>query len=300
MRRLPVWFLIAATAVSLGQRPAWAQPRQTGGVGLTVFADPNFHGKSATLRDDTPDFRTIGMNDMVSSLRTGPGEQWEVCEHINYQGRCLVVSGSESDLSRNKWNGIISSARRVRGRGSPPPAPSGSGGLELFSGTGFSGDRRVFTGPEPDLRRVGFNATARSLRMRPGQQWQVCVDPNFINCTIVSADSRDLSGLGMSRRITSVRPWQGGSTAVPRSYLVLFDTRGFQGQSVRVDGDSPAIQGFANRAQSVKVVGGGSWQLCERTNFGGRCVAVSSDLPDLSSIGLARRVASVRRAPQRR
>jgi hypothetical protein len=59
--------------------------------------------------------------------------------------------------------------------------------------------------------------------------------------------------------------------------------------------DELEVPGFTNRALSVKVVGGGSWQLCERANFGGRCVAVSSDLADLSSIGLARRVTSVRR-----
>jgi hypothetical protein len=138
---------------------------------LTVFADRNFRGKSATLRDDTPDFRRIGMNDMVTSLQVGPGEQWEVCEHINYTGRCAVFSGSVSDLSRTGWSGIISSARRVRGgRGAMPPSQPGPGGrgptgLELFSRTGFGGDRRVFTGPESDLRRIGFNSTAQSLRV---------------------------------------------------------------------------------------------------------------------------------------
>ena len=47
-------------------------------------------------------------------------------------------------------------------------------------------------------------------------------------------------------------------------------------------------------------VTGGSWDLCERANFGGRCVAVSSSIPDLSSIGFSRRVASVRLSATRR
>jgi hypothetical protein len=235
------------------------------------------------------------------SLQVGPGEQWEVCEHINYGGRCKVFSGSESDLSRFGWHGIISSARRIRGgRGvtpplQPGPGGRGSGGLELFSRTGFGGDRRVFTGPESDLRRLGFSGAAQSLRIPPGQTWQVCSSPNFANCMAVNSDWRDLNGLGMSRRISSVRPWQQGGTAVPRFSLVLFDDRGYRGQSFRLENNAARLQGFENRAQSVQVTGG-SWDLCERANFAGRCVAVTSSIPDLSSIGLSRRVASVRLA----
>lgn len=304
MRHLLVRPLIIATTVALSP-PALSsqtQPRQIGGgVGLTLFADRDFRGRSATIREDTPDFTRIGMNDVAQSLRVGPGEHWEVCEHINYQGRCVVVSGAESDLSRTGWSRIISSARLVRtggrGRGVTPPVQP-SPRLELFSNVGFSGTRREFTGPESNLTRVGFNDQARSLRIRPGDQWQVCVDANFINCLVVNTDWRDLNGLGMSRRISSVRPWQqgGGVTPVPRTTLVLFADRNFRGQSLRLDTDQARLAaGFTNRAQSVQVVGAGSWQLCDRTNFSGRCVTVSADLADLSSIGLARRVQSVRR-----
>lgn len=300
MRHVFVSCVMVGALVGVNPSASLSQPRQTGAVGLTVFADPNFRGKSATLRDDTPNFTTIGMNDMVSSLRVAPGEQWEVCEHINYQGRCKVFSGSESDLRSNGWNDIISSARRVRSgrggsRGGPPPAPPASGGLELFSRTGFSGDTRAFTGPDSDLRRTGFNNSAQSLRVRRGEQWEVCVDINFVKCKVVNTDWSDLRGLGMSRNISSVRPWRQGGVAVPRGFIVLFDNRNYRGQSFRVDANSPQLQGFANRAQSVQVRGG-TWQLCERVNFGGRCVTVSGDLPDLSSINLSSRVASVRLA----
>ena len=305
MRHLSFWSLIVVAAVGLSPSAASSQGRQSGGVGLTLFAERNFQGMSATVRDDTPDLRRIGMNDMASSLRVGSGEQWEVCEHINYTGRCKVFTGSESDLNRLGWSGIISSARRVRsGTGVTRPLPPGPGGpgpsgLELFSRTGFGGDRRFFTGPESDLRRLGFSGTAQSLRLPPGQTWQVCSSPNFVNCLVVNTDWRDLNGLGMSRRISSVRPWGQGGIAVPRFSLVLFDDRGYRGRSFRVDDSMSRLQGFENRAQSVQVTGG-SWDLCERANFGGRCVAVSSSIPDLSSIGFSRRVASVRLSATRR
>jgi hypothetical protein len=273
-------------------------------VGLTIFTERDFRGRSATLRGDTPDLRTIGMNDEASSLQVASGEQWEVCEHIHYQGRCVVLSGSESDLSRTGWDKTISSARRIRDRASvrPPigtvPPVQPISGLELFSRTGFGGDRRSFSGAEPNLQRVGFNNAAQSLRIAPGQSWQVCADANFVNCLVVNTDWQDLRGLGMSRRIRSVRPWQqsgGPGFGGGQAFIVLYDNRGFRGNPFRVDLEAPTMPGFTNRAQSVQVFGG-SWELCERASFAGRCVVVSGNLSDLSSIGMRGRVASVRLA----
>ena len=117
----------------------------------------------------------MGLNDIASSLRVGPGEQWEVCEHANYSGRCVVVSGSEADPRQSGWNNMISSARRLRGGGGPgirPPIQPLPTGLELFSRTRFSGDRRLFSTGQSDLRRVGFNDVAQSLRLElAGLAW---------------------------------------------------------------------------------------------------------------------------------
>lgn len=55
-----------------------AQECQGGGVGITMFTDLDFRGKSATFRQDVPDQEPLGINDKVSSLRVAPGEPWEV------------------------------------------------------------------------------------------------------------------------------------------------------------------------------------------------------------------------------
>src|SRR5262249_56390644 len=103
--------------------------------------------------------------------------------------------------------------------------------------------------------------------------------------------------VGLSSRISMVRAWQQGGIGLPRTSLVLFADRNFRGQSLRLETDQARLAGgFTNRAQSVQVVGAGSWQLCDRVNFGGRCVVVAGDLPDLASIGLARRLHSLRPA----
>src|SRR5262245_55173403 len=157
-----------------------AQERQMGGIGITVFVDRNFRGRSATFRDDVPDLRPLRFNDNISSLRVGPGELWEVCEHSNYQGRCVVVSREEPDLRRNNWNDIISSLRRVRGGGGgggfprpPVQPPVQAGSIVLFDQTNFRGRARNFDGPWPST-----GGTAQSLRIGGGV-WQLCEGQNW-------------------------------------------------------------------------------------------------------------------------
>lgn len=279
------------------------QARQIGGVGLTVFVDANYRGRNATVRNDTPDLRSIGLDDNISSVRVGPGELWEACELPNYRGRCQVFSGAEPNLTRVGWNDTISSVRRVRsggGGGVRPPIlpPVASGTLQLFADIRFSGDRRAFNSPVPDLARIGFNNRAESLRLSRGQAWEVCSQANYRDCTVVNTDWADLSSLGLNRRISSLRPLTPGGVRPPPIgplRLVLFDDRNFRGRSFVVDRALTAITGFANRAESVQVFGG-VWQVCERANYAGRCVTVSSSVPDLGAlrnrIGSARPVAA--------
>lgn len=206
--------LLAATAIAAVLMPSSVLvaeqfgARQMGGVGVTVYEDSNFRGRSATFRNDTPDVgRAAGLNDRISSLRIARGEYWEACEHINYGGRCQVFSGDEARLS-NGWDNEISSFRRVRG--------GGGGGI------------------------------------RP--------------------------------------PFPGGG----RGRIVLYDERRFRGRSVMVNGVEGYLQNFNDRAESAQVVGGGAWELCEDSEFRGRCMTVTSDRADLGA--LRGKVSSVRPA----
>jgi hypothetical protein len=203
---LRILFSVAVLGVVLVPALLVTHARQSGGLGLTVFADRDFRGRSASFRDDIANLQSVGLNDRVSSLRVGANEFWEVCEHSDFRGRCLVVSGSEADLRRNSWNDIISSARRV----------------------GVGGRGRGGVGPP-----------------------------------------------------------------VERAQLVLFDSRQFRGRSFNAGTEMPTLSGFANRAESLRVVGP-AWQICDGSNFAGRCVTVFQDVSDLGTLGMANRVVSVR------
>jgi Beta/Gamma crystallin len=293
------WIRVSpALAILLCSTLVSSQERQLGGIGLTVYTDYRFRGRSATFRDDIPNLESVGLNDRVSSLQVARGERWEVCEHANYAGRCVVVSGSESDLRQGGWNDIISSARRVSGGGGGvgPPVQPGMRGLELYSAVGFSGSRRVFTDEVSNLQSVGFNDAAMSLRVGRGESWQVCVHEGYRDCRVVNTDWSDLTTLGLRRRISSLRPVRGGGAG---QRLVLYDDRNYRGQSWTVDREMSGLAGFSNRAESAKV-SGGSWELCARPGFGGQCVTISGNVADLGPLGLLNRVNSVRPRPMPR
>src|SRR5262249_28444280 len=85
-------------------RAAGQERKVGGGVGIPVFTGRDFRGSAATFQRDVPVLRVHNLNDRINSVRIAPGEQWEVCEHDNFRGRCVVLSGSEGNLARNAWN----------------------------------------------------------------------------------------------------------------------------------------------------------------------------------------------------
>ena len=303
-------FTAAVTAISaaLLQPSVAAQDRQAGGVGLTVFADPDFRGQSATFRDDVSDLRQVRMNDRITSVAVGRGEVWEVCENVNFGGRCQILSGEESDLRRVGWNDNISSARLVRnsrgrdGRVRGPSDQAGRGGIELFSGTGFNGVSRTFDGDVPNLLSYGFNDQAMSLRIGRSETWEICSDANYRKCRVINSSMPDLGQVGMSTRISSLRLLsqsersdlgRGRQSFPSRARLVLFDQRNFRGQTILVDDDMANFGSFAGRAESMQVEGG-TWEVCTGSGFRGRCTTLSGDVADLGSIGLRNNVSSAR------
>lgn len=187
-----------------------AEPRSGSGVGITIFAQPNFQGPNATFRDDVSDLRKVNMNDRVDSLRIGRGEVWEVCENINYKGRCRVFYEDQADLARNSWGGMISSLRRLNangrrggGLGEFPPLGARSR-LVLFDDTDFRGRSFAVTDTTPTLRALANRA--RSAKVYGGA-WDLCDGDRFGGrCVTVTDSVPDLARLGMRDRVSSARP----------------------------------------------------------------------------------------------
>jgi len=254
--------------------------------------DPNFQGRSSTFRQDVPDFDPLGLNDRVSSIRVGPGEQWELCEHSNYQGRCVVVSGEERDLRRNSWNDVISSVRRVGGGFPPLPPPPGNAYLVLFDRTNYRGNPRNYNGPTPDL--FGLRRRAQSVTIGSGM-WELCEGRNFTSrCVTLERSVPNLRTYNLNNRVSSLRPVVSGGPIPPTTltdwYIVLYDQLTYRGNPTNYNA---ADSNLDKRARSV-TIGRGVWQLCDGRDFTGRCVTLSRSVPDLRSHNLRNRVRSLR------
>ncbi len=270
----------------------FAQERQMGGVGITVFTDRNFRGKSATYREDVPNLDRLGFNDKISSIRVGRGERWEVCEHANYQGRCVVLSGDEPDLRKNSWNDIISSFRRVGGRPTFPPRPptESSWYIVLHDQTKYRGNPTNYDGTVSDLG--SFDRRAQSVTIVTGV-WDLCEGRNFTGrCVRLERSVPDLRSYNLRNRVSSIRLVQPGGTRPPTSdwYIVLFEQPSYRGNPTNYTGTEANVN---KRARSV-TIGRGIWELCDGRNFTGRCVTLDSSVPELRSYDLRNRVRSLR------
>ena len=183
-----------------------AQPRQMGGVGITVYADAGFKGDNATFRSDQSDLGPSGFGNRISSLQVAAGEIWEVCANTEYTASLPGLLGNGNGPAPTQLERSDPSLRRVRnpGGGSAlprPPLPGAS--LTLYSDDRFRGSTRVITGPTASLG--SFNDEAQSLRITGGV-WDVCEDIDFGKCRTVDRDMSSLGALGLDKRISSVRP----------------------------------------------------------------------------------------------
>jgi hypothetical protein len=198
--------LVAYIALSLDAPPA-AQDRRIASVGITVFEDTDYRGKSATFREDVPDLRRFELNDRISSFRVARGEMWEVCFHVEFGGRCQVFSGSEPDLhKRSGWNDEISSLRRVRGGGGGRTGvrpPSAGRQIVLYDRVGFRGSSRSLTGPMSSLG--SFGTRVRSVRVMSGR-WELCDGTRWSDRCVTVAESIADVGRFELKGVSSVRP----------------------------------------------------------------------------------------------
>jgi hypothetical protein len=265
--------------------------------GVALFDDPGYRGRTLMLVVDAPDLLGTGLDRQVTSLQLAAGEVWQICSERQYYGRCETVTSSEPDLRRLGWNDAIASLRRVRG--GPIGGPGVPAGLELFSGTRYTGQRRAIGVADENLRESDFNDRASSLRVARGEVWEICAHAGYEDCRVVDENVPDLAAVGLNREISSVRPrdvTRDGPERRPvvaRARLILYEDVSFSGRSRVFELDTPALALFDNRVSSAQVESG-TWELCEEPRFGGRCVAIRQDVADLTRLRLNDRVSSVR------
>ena len=92
---------------------------------VTLYESEGLRGQVFTADRPISDLERYGFNDRASSAIVQRGD-WEVCEHANWQGRCMILRpGQYPSLAAMGMNNRISSFRRVQGSPkysyAPPP-----------------------------------------------------------------------------------------------------------------------------------------------------------------------------------
>ena len=193
--------------------------------------------------------------------------------------------------------------------------------ITVFEDVNFKGGNATFVRDVPSLASRDLDDRISSLRVGPGEFWEVCDDENYRGrCQVVSNTEDDLRRSGWNDRISSMRRvsgssgsggsgggtgggvgggggtggsgggFGGGGGAVGR--LELFDDRNFGGKSSALTTDSPRLGSMSGKADSLRL--SGRWEICDREDFRGSCRIVTDAVPDLSRIGWKNRIRSAR------
>lgn len=189
---------------------------------ISLFTDADFRGRPLTLRSPITNLDGIGFNDRASSAIVHSGS-WEICEHKDFGGRCIVLEPGEYRMFEG-FNDQASSVRELeRGRGRDgyrdrdrrydeggwgrrdrrgddrrgPP-------VELFADRHFGGEGIMLGSDVHSLRSRNFNDRAGSMIIREGE-WQVCEHDDYRGRCIVYGPGRYPSLRGLDGIASSLR-----------------------------------------------------------------------------------------------
>lgn len=194
---------------------------------------------------------------------------------------------------------------------SAQPQERGMGGIvgiTVYDDRDFRGRNANFRDDVPDLRDSGMNDRIVSFEIARGETWEVCEHAFFGGrCQVFNGYESDLRQRGWGRMISSMRRVRGGGGGGGNSGgswgggggnergLVLYSGRSFGGQSRVITGYANDLRelSFSDMAESVRVPRGERWEVCDNIEFD-RCRVVEGDISDLNSIGLRRKISSVR------
>jgi hypothetical protein len=80
---------------------------------VTFYEHDNFQGRSFTSERQVNNFQSVGFNDLASSVDV-VGQSWEICEHADFGGRCIVLRpGRYPSFGSMGLNDRVSSVREV-------------------------------------------------------------------------------------------------------------------------------------------------------------------------------------------
>jgi hypothetical protein len=96
---------VASGATAAGKTQVLARQGQ-----MILYGDPNYNGDTYKLDKDGVAIQTDWN---VRSIAIYPGEKWQICNRVRFQGACLTITESVPDASKIGVMGQVPSARRI-------------------------------------------------------------------------------------------------------------------------------------------------------------------------------------------
>ena len=294
----------------------WGGESEWDRIGIAVYTDKGYRGRSWVFTDDIRDLSGLGLSNRISSVRVYGG-RWRICRSPNFGG-CIDVTGDISNLRDLGFNDRVSSIQELGPGGSQGGGWGGSGGssgtgwggsssfgdrasITVYSDKGYSGRSWNFDKDVRNLGSMGMGNRISSVKVTGGR-WRLCRTSSFDGCVEIGEDVRDLRDLGLNDQVNSIQlvrsgsGWGGsGSGSGPRDEAILYEQPGFRGRSVSVTGEASNLRdhGFNDKAMSIRIRG--TWQLCSDADYRGQCVSIQGDQDDLGRLGISRNLSSLRK-----
>ena len=158
-----------------------AQWTDTGAAEVSVYDRRDFQGPLRALREATPNFEPLGINDAVASIVVRRGT-WEFCTDAHYRGECRTYGPGRYPSLPAGQDDRYSSARPVAegardDRREAREQGSAAARIHLFEHGQFAGRSIWLNASTPNFERIGFNDRAESVIVEGGA-WTLCSDAN--------------------------------------------------------------------------------------------------------------------------
>jgi len=189
----------------------WGGSRTTSGA--CFYEHPNFDGRyfCSNLGASQPAMPE-GTNDKVSSIQLFGNASVTIFQDARFGGRTQQFTSDVRNLGNIGWDDLISSYRvtsRGFGGGNWGGGSGGGGqsrGLEVYADINYKGRSATLDTSTPDVGARGMGALISSIRVPPGETWQVCSETNFRGrCRTLTGDASDLRRGDWNDVIASVR-----------------------------------------------------------------------------------------------
>ena len=216
------------------------------GYKITLYAEPNFTGRSLVLTDNNGDLRNVGFNDIVSSIKVEHGDGYvppaTIFQNFSYGGLLQNLDVGTYNVGDLAFGQDQISSLKVQ------PGYK----VTLYGNTNFEGTVQVITSNTENLDSYGINDTTSSLKVE--------YDPNY-SAPVVAYGNDDFAGPIQTFSVGNYNmdklSFNDAMSAIkikPGYKVTLYSNENFSGNSLVLNGDNNLeASNFNDVVSSLKV-----------------------------------------------